>query len=133
MKALVQRVSKARVTVEGQVTGQIGPGLLVLLAVGKSDTEADVDYLVEKVTGLRIFDDASGKMNHSLLDTGGGLLVVSQFTLFGETRKGRRPSFAAAGPPELARNLYNHFLVRAGQKHGLVVQAGVFKLKWKWN
>ena len=126
MRALVQRVKRARVTVAGEVTGRIGPGLVVLLGVGKSDTRAEADYLLEKIIGLRIFEDPSGKMNLSLTDMGGGLLVVSQFTLFGDTSKGRRPSFSRAAPPELAKELYEYFLVKAGER-GLPVQAGVFQ------
>jgi D-tyrosyl-tRNA(Tyr) deacylase len=126
MRALVQRVLRAQVTVEGRITGKIGPGLLVFLGVGKADTEAEADYLADKLAGLRIFQDPNGKMNASLLDTGGGLLIVSQFTLFGDTRKGRRPSFERAAPPELARRLYERFLLRA-RTHQLDVQAGQFQ------
>jgi D-aminoacyl-tRNA deacylase len=126
MKAVVQRVTRAQVTVAGEVTGCIGPGLLVLLGVGKSDTEAEADYLLDKIAGLRIFEDAAGKMNDSLQDTRGGLLVVSQFTLLADTRRGRRPSFDRAARPEQARVLYEYFLAGA-RARGLDVQSGVFQ------
>jgi D-tyrosyl-tRNA(Tyr) deacylase len=110
MRAVIQRVAHAKVEVEGVVTGEIGPGLLVLLGAARGDTAADADYLAEKIVQLRIFSDDAGKMNRSLADTGGALLVVSQFTLYGDTRKGRRPSFDHAAPPEEARALYEHFV-----------------------
>jgi D-aminoacyl-tRNA deacylase len=110
MRALIQRVSRAKVTVGGEVAGEIGPGLLVLLGVGSGDTRADADYLAEKMIGLRIFEDSDGKMNLSLADTGGALLVVSQFTLYGDVRRGKRPSFDAAAPPQLAKELYEYFV-----------------------
>ena len=110
MRAVVQRVSRARVSVGGEITGEIGLGLLVLLGVGAGDTRAEADYLAEKTIGLRIFEDAGGKMNLSVVEVGGGLLVVSQFTLYGDARKGRRPSFDAAAPPERARELYEYFV-----------------------
>jgi D-tyrosyl-tRNA(Tyr) deacylase len=106
MRAVVQRVSRARVSVNGEVTGKIDLGLLVLLGVGAGDTRADADYLVEKTVGLRIVEDSGGKMNLSVAEIGGALLVVSQFTLYGDARRGRRPSFDAAAPPEQARELY---------------------------
>ena len=99
MRAVVQRVASARVTVEGAVTGEIGPGLLVLLGVGREDTSEDVAWLAGKVAALRIFEDKTGRMNRAVTETGGGILVVSQFTLYGDTRKGRRPSFLDAAPP----------------------------------
>ena len=102
MRAVVQRVSRARVTVNGEITGEIGLGLLVLLGVGAGDTRAEADYLVEKTIGLRIFEDAGGKMNLSVAEVGRALLVVSQFTLYGDARRGKRPSFDAAAPPEQA-------------------------------
>lgn len=110
MRAVVQRVSRARVTVKGEITGEIGVGLLVLLGVGAGDTRAGADALAEKTMGLRIFDDAGGKMNLSVAEVGGALLVVSQFTLYGDARRGKRPSFDAAAPPEEARELYEYFV-----------------------
>jgi D-tyrosyl-tRNA(Tyr) deacylase len=123
---LIQRVSSARVEVEGRVTGSIGAGLLVLLGVRKEDTEADAVALLEKLLGLRVFEDPNGKMNLSLLDTGGALLVVSQFTLYGDTRKGRRPGFDMAAPPEQANQLYEYF-VAAARARGVETQTGVFR------
>jgi D-tyrosyl-tRNA(Tyr) deacylase len=113
MRAVVQRVSRAKVTVENEIVGQIGNGLLVLLGVSGDDTEKDALYLVEKTLGLRIFPDAEGKMNLSLLDTQGELLVVSQFTLYGDARKGKRPSYIEAAPPDLANRLYEFFVAEA--------------------
>jgi D-aminoacyl-tRNA deacylase len=110
MRAVVQRVSRARVTVGEEITGEIGLGLLVLLGVGAEDTRSDADYLVEKVIGLRILEDAGGKMNLSVAEVGGALLVVSQFTLYGDVRRGKRPSFDAAAPPKQARELYEYFV-----------------------
>ena len=118
MRAVVQRVSRAKVTVEGEVTGEIGSGSLILLGVAAKDTEADADYLIEKVLNLRIFEDGDGKMNLSLLDVKGGLLVVSQFTLYGDTRRGRRPSFIDAAPPEQANRLYEYFVAKARAQLG---------------
>ena len=112
MRAVVQRVSRARVSVNGEITGDIGLGLLVLLGVGAGDTRAEADYLVDKTIGLRIFEDAGGKMNLSVAEAGGALLVVSQFTLYGDARRGKRPSFDAAAPPEQARELYEYFVDR---------------------
>ena len=111
MRAVVQRVKESRVEVKGEKTGAIGAGVLVLLGVGSGDTEKDAEYLAGKIAGLRIFPDQEGQMNLSLLDAGGAALVVSQFTLLGDCRKGRRPSFAAAAPPERARDLYEHFML----------------------
>src|SRR6185295_17900533 len=113
MRAVIQRVTEARVEVAGSVVGQIGPGLLVLLGIEQSDAAADADYLVNKIIDLRIFDDDAGKMNRSVRDVGGGLLVVSQFTLYGDIRKGRRPSFDRAARPEAAKILYEYFVTRA--------------------
>ncbi len=110
MRAVVQRVSRAKVAVNGEITGEIGAGLLMLLGVGARDTRADADYLAEKTIGLRIFEDAGGKMNLSVAETGGALLVVSQFTLYGDVRRGKRPSFDAAAPPQQARELYEYFV-----------------------
>lgn len=125
MRAILQRVREASVTVDGQVTGKIGPGLLVLLGVGKGDTEADVDFMADKIPALRIFEDAAGKMNLSLADTSKALLAVSQFTLFADTKKGRRPSFVDAMPPDEAKRLYALFCDKC-RALGLDVQEGVF-------
>jgi D-aminoacyl-tRNA deacylase len=113
MRAVVQRVSRASVTVDGEVTGRIDRGSLVLLGVAERDGEAEADYLVDKILNLRIFEDDDGKMNLSLLDTGGGMLVVSQFTLYGDTRRGRRPSFITAAEPDKANRLYEYFVSKA--------------------
>jgi len=112
MRAVVQRVSRAKVTVNDWTAGEIGLGLLVLLGVGQTDTEADAIYLAEKIAGLRIFEDRDGKMNRSLLDAGGSVLAVSQFTLYGDVRRGKRPSFDAAASPDPARRLYEFFVER---------------------
>ena len=112
MRAVVQRVSRAKVTVNDWTAGEIGLGLLVLLGVGQADTEADAIYLAEKIAGLRIFEDSDGKMNRSVLDAGGSVLAVSQFTLYGDVRRGKRPSFDAAAPPDPARRLYEFFVER---------------------
>jgi D-tyrosyl-tRNA(Tyr) deacylase len=113
MRAVVQRVKRARVSVNGQTTGEIGSGLLVLLGVSVNDGEADADYLSDKIINLRIFEDENGKMNLSLLDYGGELLVVSQFTLYGDTRRGRRPSFINAARSDDADQLYEYFVAKA--------------------
>jgi len=126
MRVVVQRVTQARVEVDGNVTGEIGPGLLVLLGVAKNDSSADAEFLVEKIVNLRIFPDEDRKMNRSLLDAGGGLLVVSQFTLYGDCRKGRRPSFDLAAPAEQGRSLYEHFVFKA-REMGIRVETGVFQ------
>jgi D-tyrosyl-tRNA(Tyr) deacylase len=126
MRAVLQRVSRAQVTVAGQVVGQIGGGLLVLLGVEQNDTDADARHLADKTVQLRIFDDADGKMNLSLADVGGGVLVVSQFTLLGDCRKGRRPSFIQAAPPELAERLYETFIAAVGVQ-GVPVASGRFR------
>jgi D-tyrosyl-tRNA(Tyr) deacylase len=110
MRAVIQRVSRAQVSVGDEVVGRIDAGLLVLLGVGKSDTQPDADYLASKTLGLRIFDDESGKMNLSLADTHGSVLAVSQFTLYGDVPKGKRPSFDQAAPPQLANELYEYFV-----------------------
>jgi D-tyrosyl-tRNA(Tyr) deacylase len=127
MRAVVQRVSRAEVRVDGQVTGKIGEGLCVLVGAGKDDTPADVDALVDKVVNLRIFEDDEGKMNRSLLDTGGGLLAVSQFTLFGDARKGRRPSFVDALEPVAAERLYESFVTAARAAGVAKVETGRFR------
>jgi D-tyrosyl-tRNA(Tyr) deacylase len=126
MRAVVQRVSRAHVTVDGEITGQIGLGLLVLLGVGRDDTEADATYLAEKIAGLRIFEDDEGKMNRSVQDAGGSVLAVSQFTLYGDVRRGKRPSFDAAAPPEKARQLYEFFVERI-RGAGLRCETGRFQ------
>lgn len=126
MRAVVQRVSAARVEVDGEITGEIAAGLLVLLGVAKTDAEQDADFLAEKIVNLRIFADENGRMNRSLLESGGELLVVSQFTLYGDCRKGRRPGFDAAAPAEQARALYEYFVAAARAK-GVRVQTGVFQ------
>jgi D-tyrosyl-tRNA(Tyr) deacylase len=126
MRIVIQRVAQARVEVDATITGRIGAGLLLLLGVGKGDTRTDADYLLEKTLGLRIFPDHAGKMNLSLLETGGSLLVVSQFTLYGDVRKGRRPSFDLAAAPEEAERLYYYF-VDAARARGVNVQTGIFQ------
>ncbi len=126
MRAVVQRVSRAKVSVNGAVSGEIGPGLLVLLGVGHSDTEIDVNYLAEKIVGLRIFEDEEGKMNRSVADIGGGVLTVSQFTLYGDVRRGKRPSFDAAAVPEVARRLYELFVEKI-RATGLRCETGRFQ------
>ena len=126
MRAVVQRVSRAKVTVDGEVTGEIGRGLLVLLGVAGNDSEPDADYLVEKIVNLRIFEDAADKMNLSLLDINGHLLVVSQFTLYGDTRRGRRPSFIDAAPPDKANELYEYFISKSRQQV-TKVETGLFQ------
>jgi D-tyrosyl-tRNA(Tyr) deacylase len=126
MRIVLQRVTEARVEVDGTISGSIGPGLLVLLGVAKDDSERDADYLLEKALNLRVFPDAEKRMNLSLLDVGGGLLVVSQFTLYGDCRKGRRPSFDEAAPPETAERLYDYFC-QAARRRGIAVQTGVFR------
>lgn len=113
MRAVVQRVSRARVSVDDEVTGEIGPGILLLLGVSTSDAEADADYLLDKVLNLRIFDDSDGKMNVSLIENGLDLLVVSQFTLYGDSRRGRRPSYIHAARPDEANRLYEYFVAKA--------------------
>ncbi|MFN0095508.1 MAG: D-aminoacyl-tRNA deacylase [Dehalococcoidia bacterium] len=125
MRAVVQRVARASVTVEGTVVGEIGAGLLVLLGVTHTDTIATADRLGDKITGLRIFEDADGKMNLALADTGGALLCVSQFTLHGDMRRGRRPSFEAAAPPAVAEQLYERFCATV-RAQGISCEHGVF-------
>jgi D-aminoacyl-tRNA deacylase len=126
MRAVVQRVSRAKVTVNEWTSGEIGHGVLVLLAVGHEDTETDATYLAEKIAGLRIFEDEEGKMNRSVQDVGGSVLAVSQFTLYGDVRRGKRPSFDAAAPPEQARRLYEFFVHRL-QAAGLRCETGRFQ------
>jgi D-tyrosyl-tRNA(Tyr) deacylase len=126
MRAVVQRVSRAKVTVNEWISGEIGHGLLVLLGVGQGDTEADATYLAEKIAGLRIFEDDAGKMNRSVLEVDGSILAVSQFTLYGDVRRGKRPSFDAAAPPERARTLYEFFVERV-RSLGLRCETGRFQ------
>ncbi len=126
MRVVVQRVGRARVTVNGETTGEIGLGLLVLLGVGAGDTRTEADYLVEKTIGLRIFEDAGGKMNLSVAEVGGALLVVSQFTLYGDVRRGKRPSFDGAAPPEQARALYEYFVEKV-RASGVRSETGRFQ------
>ncbi len=126
MRAVVQRVNRASVKVGEEITGEIGRGLLVLLGVARGDIKADADYLAEKVAGLRIFEDEAGKMNLSVADTGGAVLAVSQFTLFGDVRRGKRPSFDAAARPERARELYEYFVERI-RALGLRCETGRFQ------
>jgi D-tyrosyl-tRNA(Tyr) deacylase len=130
MRALIQRVLTASVTVEGAIVGQIGPGLLVFLGVGKGDREQEVEWAVEKLTNLRIFEDEAGKMNRSLLDTQRAVLLVSQFTLYADARKGRRPSFTDAAEPALAKRLYERCGALLGEV-GLTVATGVFAADMK--
>jgi D-aminoacyl-tRNA deacylase len=126
MKAVVQRVTGSQVSVDDEVVGAIGPGLMVLLGVGREDAEVHANWLADKVVNLRIFEDAEGRMNRSLLEVGGQMLVVSQFTLLGDCRKGRRPSFVAAAPPDTAKRLYEAFVARVAQS-GVKVQTGRFR------
>jgi len=126
VRAVVQRVRRAKVTVNGEIAGEIGPGLLVLLGVGTGDTHADADSLADKIIGLRIFEDSDGRMNLSLLDTAGAVLAVSQFTLYGDARRGKRPSFAAAAPPQFARELYEYFVGKV-RGAGLRCETGRFQ------
>lgn len=126
MRAVVQRVSAASVTVEGRKVGSIGPGLLVLLGVARGDTEKDGEYLAEKLAGLRIFEDEEEKMNRSVAQMGGSILLVSQFTLYGDVRHGRRPSFTQAAPPDEANRLYEDLAQKLRDK-GMTVETGQFQ------
>ena len=126
MRAIIQRVKEARVDVDGETVGRIGEGVLVLLGAGKEDTAEDVPYLVDKILTLRIFEDTEGKMNLSVTDTGGEVLVVSQFTLYGDCRKGRRPSFDKAAPPALAEELYDLFVAKVRER-GIKTETGRFR------
>lgn len=126
MKAVIQRVTQSAVAVDGKTVSSIQNGLLILLGVSQNDREADADYLSDKIVHLRIFEDTAGKMNLSLLETGGEALVVSQFTLLGDCRKGRRPSFIDAAPPDMANQLYEYFTQKLKEK-GISVQTGVFR------
>ncbi len=126
MRCVIQRVSRAKVTVDGEIAGEIGRGLLILLGVAREDLPKEADYLLEKTLNLRIFEDENDQMNLSLLDIKGELLVVSQFTLYGDVRKGRRPSFIKAAAPEKARELYEYFILQA-RKHLPKVETGLFQ------
>ena len=126
MRAVVQRVREARVEVEGRVTGRIGRGLLVLVAVRQGDSDRDAAWLADKIVALRLFEDGEGRMNHSVAEVGGGLLAVSQFTLYGDCRRGRRPSYSEAAPPGVAQALYNRFVEHLAAS-GIPVQQGVFQ------
>jgi len=126
MRAVVQRVTSSRVEVAGQTVGQIGAGVLVLLGVARDDRETDANYLADKIINLRIFRDAQDKMNLALKDAGGAMLVVSQFTLYGDTRKGRRPSYIEAAEPEKANTLYEYFVARV-RAQGITVATGIFQ------
>lgn len=130
MRAVIQRVSHARVSVGTEIVGRIELGLLVLLGVAKNDTNADADYLVSKILGLRIFEDENGKMNLSVIERDGAVLAVSQFTLYGDARKGRRPSFDEAAPPQLANELYENF-VRKVREAGVICETGRFQAMMK--
>jgi len=130
MRAVIQRVSQAQVTVDGAAVGSIGAGLLVLLGVSHDDADTDASYLATKTAGLRIFEDDAGKMNYSVLDIDGQVLVVSQFTLFGDCRRGRRPSFDDAAPPALADELYQQY-VGCLRQQGLHVATGIFQATMK--
>jgi D-tyrosyl-tRNA(Tyr) deacylase len=125
MRIMLQRVVRATVSVDGETLGEIGKGFVLLLGVGPDDTDADADFLAEKCAHLRIFEDSEGKMNFSALDVGGEALVISQFTLYGDCRKGRRPSFTGAAPPDRAERLYQTFMLRL-QEQGLAVRGGRF-------
>ncbi len=128
MRIVIQRIREARVTIEGEITAKIGPGLCVFLGIAKGDTQADVDYLAEKIAALRIFDDDLGKMNRSLSEMSGEALVISEFTLYGDCTKGRRPSFSQAASPEQAETLYHHFIQKL-KDLGLKVATGKFQAK----
>jgi D-tyrosyl-tRNA(Tyr) deacylase len=130
MRAVVQRVSQAKVTVDKEITGEIAEGLLVLLGVARDDTEADAIYLAEKIAGLRVFEDDQEKMNRNVQDVGGSVLAVSQFTLFGDVRRGKRPSFDDAAPPEKARQLYEFFVEKI-RSMGLRCETGRFQAMMK--
>lgn len=132
MRAVLQRVKRAKVEVDGRISGEINTGILVLLGIARSDTESDADYLVDKIIHLRIFSDNDNKMNRSVIDVAGSILVVSQFTLYGDVSRGRRPSFDAAAPPDQARSLYEYFLARACEK-GVPCESGVFQAAMSVN
>lgn len=126
MRLVIQRVKESRVIVNGRTTGSIDSGLLVLIGISREDTRAEADYMLDKLTGLRIFPDEGGKMNRNVVESGGALLLVSQFTLYGDCRKGRRPSFDRAAPPDAAQALYDYF-VEAARRGPVPVQTGIFQ------
>ena len=126
MRAVVQRAARASVSVAGKVTGAIGPGLVVFLGIRTGDSDREIDWMADKIINLRIFPDADDKMNRSLQDTGGEMLIVSQFTLYGDCRKGRRPGYSTAAPPEIAEPVYQQF-VQAVQRHNIRTGTGVFQ------
>ena len=130
MRCVVQRVTSSSVTVNGVVSGQIGPGLMVLIGISTEDTDADLKYMAEKVPNLRIFDDENGVMNHSVLDAGGSILAVSQFTLYGDARGGRRPSYIRAAKPDKADELYER-LIACWREKGIHVETGIFRTEMK--
>lgn len=130
MRCVIQRVTEAFVTSEGEETGRIGPGLMVLIGVSQEDTDKDLKYMAEKVPNLRIFEDEEGKMNRSVKDAGGAILAVSQFTLYGDARGGRRPSFSTAAKPDMANALYER-LVQAWREQGITVETGRFRTEMK--
>jgi D-aminoacyl-tRNA deacylase len=130
MRAVVQRVNSGRVEVSGEVVGEVGAGLVVFLGVGREDGPSDSDYLADKITGLRIFEDAAGLMNLSVKESGGSILSISQFTLYGDCRKGRRPGFSNAAPPEQAEMLYEHFCDNL-RKHEITVATGRFQAQMR--
>lgn len=126
MRSVVQRVTRASVTVEGEIVGKIGNGLLIFFGVGQGDELSDLDWIVEKIIGLRIFEDEEGKMNRSVQDVSGKILMVSQFTLYGDCRKGKRPSFSTAAPPEVAKALFDQ-AVEKMRGYGIHVETGIFQ------
>ncbi len=126
MKAILQRVSEATIKVDGEFRGEIGKGLVVLLGIKDGDTEKDIDYMINKIINLRIFDDEDGKLNKSLLDESGELMIVSNFTLYGDTKKGRRPSYIEAAKPDVAKEIYNKFIEKLG-KTGIKFEQGEFQ------
>jgi D-tyrosyl-tRNA(Tyr) deacylase len=130
MRAVIQRVSEAAVEISNAVVGRIGPGFVVLVGVGRDDVTADADYLAEKIVNLRVFEDDDGKMNRSILETAGSILVVSQFTLYGDVRRGRRPSYSDAAEPDKATGLYEYFVDRL-RASGVRVETGVFQAMMK--
>ncbi|NLX64872.1 MAG: D-tyrosyl-tRNA(Tyr) deacylase [Clostridiaceae bacterium] len=127
MRAVVQRVKRAEVRVEGRITGKIEKGILVFLGVGEDDENKDLEYMADKIMNLRIFEDDNDKMNLSVIDVGGSVLVVSQFTLYGDCRKGNRPSYSKAARPEKAKDFYDRFIEYISNKYGIKVESGIFQ------